>query len=237
MGNWSCLYHWLEFASPRAAASAYRRLQEVGAYLQQETTADKRTVRFGYLDATTLQIISSQKWGLDADIAWWVCKDLKYRAIVQSGIDRDCLFQVHGSPETVVPLYDRFLCIDWQPPQPGDLPGVQSHRNGWIRLAQPVCFSLAHFNESELAAAGPYAALIRSICDQFKAQKDATEGRVAFGRCIGNRALFLGSLYMESDGIVFTTTGCHNGLMDEITLGPYATPIDDEHEPIHESQE
>ena len=136
-----------------------------------------------------------------------------------------------------MPLYDRLYCIDWQPPQPGDLLGEQSHRNGWIRLAQPVCFGLAHFDEKASSAAGPCAELIRSLCDQFNGQKDAAEGRVAFGRRIGSRTLFLGSLCMDTDGWVFTTTGCHNRLNAEVTVGPYPTPIDDEQEPIHERQE
>ena len=235
MGNWSCLYHWLEFHSPGDAESAFRQLLGVSAYFDQEGTADKWALRFGYIDATTLQVISSQKWGLDPDIAWWVCKDLSPKTIVQAGIDRDCFFQTSGSPEKVVPLYDQLRFIGWQPSRTHQFPGVRGCGNGSIVLRQSTCFSRTHFGEDELAFAGPGKTLIQSIYDQFQADENAEQGHVAFGRCIGNRILFLGSLYMENDGFAFTTTGCHNVLIDEITLGPYRTPIEDEHEPIVEN--
>ncbi len=234
MGNWSCLYHWMEFQTKSDALAVYKRLEHTEEFFKDFDAAatDSWAVRFGFLNDMTLQLVSSQKWGLSHELSWWACEAVPDRpvTIVQSGIDSREHYSVHGSPRTVLPVYDRLCFIDWQPGR--EFENAAGRSPHLFELEDSIQFGLAHFNDSDLAGIGSGAACIRRIVEEFKTQRSEDEKRVAFGRTTPTGVLFFGDLYLESDGFVFETTGCYNRLHEIRQLGPYQTPLDDEPEPL-----
>ena len=234
LGNWSCLYHWLEFRTPSDAEDVHTRLKQAEAFYKTylEAAADKWAVRFGFLTDTTLQLVSSQKWGMAEELAHWASEAAAggHSAIVQAGIDRYEQYTVYGSPRTAIPVYDRLYFIDWRPRIENGRPSNQSP--ALVELEQPITFSLAHFDPSDMPRLGSGAGFIEALMEAYQARNSETEKRVAFGRNTPQGVVFLGELYLERDDFVFQTTGCYNPLSKIVQLGPYQTPIEDEPGPL-----
>lgn len=228
MGNWSCLYHWIEFKSKDDASKAFSRLRNVHEYFKK-AQMDRWGVRFGFLDALTIQIVSSQKWGLDSELSYWACQDIWPRTIVQSGLDQESFYLVDGSPGLIVGLFDE-MYFNWELSENFKISNrVHSFSTQSIQLNEPFGLNLSHFDENQIHSLGNSSYVIRQIMDEFKNQNQRAKGYAVFGRQLEDRSVFIGQLSLfNDDTIYYETTGCYNTLKHETQAGPYQTPILDE---------
>ncbi len=221
MGNWSCLTHWIECKTRTDANKVYTALNQTEEYFSTIEKTDRWAAMFGYITDSTIQITSSQKWGLSTELAHWACSSVQPQAIVQAGIDRDEFFSVCGSPKLVVPVYN---CLYFFEDYDVSLAELEQISKRFFGIKEDVCFGLPHFNESDFSILGSDARLISKLVTLVESANPAGEIRIAFGRKAHASEIFLGELYTENDDLSFEFTGRYNKLKQPRRLGTYLSP-------------
>jgi hypothetical protein len=242
MSNWSCLYHWFEFKKKENTDNGYQIL--LNSYDKYDwCDRSKIAIKFGYISDRLLQVVTSQKWGLNIDFTNYIYQHVNPVAAINAGVDRDEYFQILGRPV--------FLKLNWnyifisdknidihKITSFDDFQGIkisEKFNRQVLIFDKEYSFKKPFFNEYDLEN----DKLIKKIFKLFNPlfntsninylnQNDGLD--IIFGKYSPEHNDFnFGNITFWSDqSFVYTTNGSYNILKKEKFFGEYKTPILDE---------
>jgi len=242
MGNWSCLYHWFEFNRLSNAVEAYNKL--TNAYDEYEWgKREDVAIKFGNISESLIQVVTSQKWGLEIDFTRYIYQGNGFDAAICAGVDSSEYFQLIGNPTffnlswnyifVVNKDVDLLRVTEYQDMKNMTVGTVFNRKS--LNFNRNYLFSKPFLDEDDLENDWLLQQIFNLFSLLFKEENrhywESNETiDIVFGRnTLKHGNVNFGVLSFFSDGgFTYETNGSYNILRNEKIYGRYKTPITDE---------